>query len=58
MTLVTAVGSLLIAALSTADERVDKLPPEYKKWIEEEVVYIITDIERDVFCPLYDSGGA
>jgi len=29
-----------------------ELPPEYKKWIEEEVVYIITPKEREVFYQL------
>jgi GWxTD domain-containing protein len=52
LNLANAVGFVLVAALSSADERVDRLPPEYKKWLEEEVVYIITDIERDVFLEL------
>ena len=34
------------------DERVDRLPEELKTWLEEEVVYIITDRERDVFLNL------
>ena len=29
-----------------------KLPEEYRKWLEEEVVYIITPKERDVFLKL------
>lgn len=29
-----------------------KLPPKYKKWIEEEVVYIITPAEKEVFLKL------
>lgn len=28
------------------------LPPQFKKWLEEEVVYIITSIEKDVFLQL------
>jgi GWxTD domain-containing protein len=28
------------------------LPPQYRKWLEEEVVYIITNRERDVFLQL------
>ena len=30
----------------------DKLPPRYKQWLEEEVVYIIIPIEREVFLKL------
>jgi GWxTD domain-containing protein len=29
-----------------------QLPPQYKKWLDEEVVYIITPVERDVFLKL------
>ncbi|MCX6575716.1 MAG: GWxTD domain-containing protein, partial [Candidatus Aminicenantes bacterium] len=29
-----------------------QLPAQYKKWLEEEVVYIITPVERDVFLKL------
>lgn len=32
-----------------ADERVDRLPEEHRVWLEEEVVYIITEAEREVF---------
>ena len=32
-----------------ADERVESLPSQYRKWLEEEVVYIITDREKEVF---------
>jgi len=31
---------------------VKNLPPKYKKWLEEEVVYIITKAEREVFLQL------
>lgn len=44
--------ALLIAALpvaAVADERVDRLPEEHRVWLEEEVVYIITEAEREVF---------
>ena len=34
------------------DERLDKLSDEHRKWVEEEVVYIITDMEREVFLSL------
>ena len=42
----------LAAPLTFGDERVDKLSEELKKWLEEEVVYIITDREREVFLTL------
>ena len=44
--------ALLIAAVplpAAADERVDRLPEEHRVWLEEEVVYIITEAEREVF---------
>ena len=48
-----AIGLALLitgAALSaSADERVDRLPEEHRVWLEEEVVYIITEAEREVF---------
>jgi GWxTD domain-containing protein len=50
-----AIAFLLLAApagLSFADDRVEKLDPAHRKWLEEEVVYIITDRERDVFLSL------
>ena len=34
------------------DERLERLNPEHRKWLEEEVVYIILDRERDVFLTL------
>lgn len=33
-------------------ELIEKLPPQYRKWLVEEVVYIITKVERDVFLQL------
>lgn len=46
----SAVGLVLFAgALAGADERVDRLPEEHRVWLEEEVVYIITEAEREVF---------
>ena len=43
----------LSAALSAADKAdVNKLPPHFKKWLTEEVVYIISPRERDVFLQL------
>ena len=43
-----ALGLVLSAAL--ADK--SKLPERYQKWLDEEVVYIITPTERDVFLKL------
>ena len=43
---------LILAGQAGADDRLDRLPPEDRKWLEEEVVYIITDTERDVFLEL------
>ena len=42
-------ASLLAPSLTGADERVDRLPEEHRVWLEEEVVYIITEVEREVF---------
>ena len=39
-------------AASSADDRVEKLNPGHRKWLEEEVVYIITDKERETFLTL------
>ncbi|HEX9725481.1 MAG TPA: GWxTD domain-containing protein, partial [Vicinamibacteria bacterium] len=52
MTLLVFIALIALAGASFADERLDKLNPEHRKWIEEEVVYIITDQERDVFLSL------
>ena len=43
---------LVLVLLVAADERVDRLPEEYRNWIEKEVVYIIADKERDAFLDL------
>ena len=40
------------AAVLSADDRIDKLDPVHKKWFEEEVTYIITDQEKEVFLSL------
>jgi GWxTD domain-containing protein len=46
-----AVG---LAAASAPQKKVNPkdLPPEFRKWLEEDVVYIITPKERDVFLQL------
>ena len=47
---------LLIVAASTSsfaeDERLEKMSSEHRAWLEEEVVYINSDRERDVFLTL------
>ena len=48
-----SAGLVSLAAMlpfgAVADERVDRLPEEHRVWLEEEVVYIITEAEREVF---------
>lgn len=39
-------------SLWAKDERIERLSPEHRQWLEEEVVYIITERERDVFLSL------
>jgi GWxTD domain-containing protein len=39
----------LLGHAAGAEERLDKLTPEHRKWLEEEVVYIITNQEKEVF---------
>src|SRR5690606_25508692 len=48
--LAAAVLQLLPAAADK--ELVQKLPPQYRKWLTEDVVYIISPVERDVFLQL------
>jgi GWxTD domain-containing protein len=54
-----ALGLFLLAAVptqsvwaSSSDERLERLPEKDRKWLEEEVPYIITGVERDVFLDL------
>ncbi len=42
-------GIMVLAPLASADERVDRLNEEHTAWLESEVVYIITEHEREVF---------
>jgi GWxTD domain-containing protein len=42
----------LISGLDGASEQKKELPPVYKKWLEEEVVYIISPLEKQVFAKL------
>ena len=43
------VAGFLAGLLLAADKDKPVLPEKYKKWLDEEVVYIITSRERDVF---------
>jgi GWxTD domain-containing protein len=46
-------GLILASALSALpQDPVDSLPENHKKWLREEVVYIISEVERDVFLGL------
>jgi len=44
--------TLLLFPFLLYSKKKTELPPKYKKWIEEEVVYIITPKEREVFYQL------
>ena len=52
----TFLAILFLAAIPlpsrAEDDRLEKLSPEHRKWLVEEVVYIILDRERDVFLSL------
>jgi GWxTD domain-containing protein len=43
---------LAIALLALPQDRFDKLPEHHKKWLLEEVPYLISEVERDVFLGL------
>jgi len=45
------VSIVFLFVLEAAEKKKD-LPDRYKKWLEEEVVYIITSMEKDVFLRL------
>lgn len=52
-TLILIALLLLHSPLTIAQKKSPKdLPPQFKKWLEEEVVYIITSVEKDVFLQL------
>jgi GWxTD domain-containing protein len=40
------------AVAASADDRIDRLSDQHRKWIEQEVVYIISDREREAFLDL------
>ena len=46
------IGGLVLAALGAAQVRVRDLPAKYRTWLEEEVVYIITPQEKEIFLKL------
>ena len=48
---IAALLTLILALQAAAPQKVT-LPPTHKKWLEEEVVYLITPLERDVFLKL------
>ena len=39
-------------SLHSSKKSVQELPPHFRKWLEEEAVYIITDKEKDIFLQL------
>jgi GWxTD domain-containing protein len=55
---VVVIGLVLVCGLAvglspqTRKKSPKELPPQYRKWLEEDVVYIITSKERDVFLQL------
>jgi GWxTD domain-containing protein len=44
------------SAWASSDEREEKLPEPYRKWLQEEVTYIISSIERETFLTLSTEG--
>jgi GWxTD domain-containing protein len=48
------LGLILLAGILglTVDERIEKLPEQHRKWLLEEVPYVISEVERDVFLDL------
>jgi GWxTD domain-containing protein len=44
------------AAPPSADEREEKLPEPHRKWLREEVTYIISEVERETFLSLGTEG--
>ena len=49
---IVALGSVRLAAAAGNDDRVDRLDEKYRVWLEEEVNYIIADVEREAFLSL------
>ena len=46
------LGQAAPVAAQSERERLERLTPEHRAWVEEEVVYIITDAEREFFLTL------
>ncbi|HEY7816833.1 MAG TPA: GWxTD domain-containing protein, partial [Vicinamibacteria bacterium] len=44
--------TLLVAALFPSDERIERLPELHRNWLEKEVVYIISAVEKEAFLRL------
>src|ERR1700752_4707498 len=55
---ILAVTSFIAISSAWAgkDEREDKLPEPYRKWLKEEVPYIISNVERETFLSLTTEG--
>lgn len=49
LSLILIAAAIFYGSMKTEE---DKLPPRYKQWLDEEVVYIIVPIEREVFLKL------
>jgi GWxTD domain-containing protein len=50
--LALVLAALAVPAVLRADDRLDRLSPAHRSWLERDVVYIITDREREVFLSL------
>ena len=42
-------AAIFVAGTLFADERVDRLTPEQRKWLEQDALYLITDVEKESF---------
>ena len=50
--LIALLFLILWPGFTPADERVERLPERFRKWLEEEVVYIISEREKEFFLDL------
>ncbi len=48
-TALALLAATLVATALLADERIDRLTPEQRTWLEQDAVYLITDIEKESF---------
>jgi GWxTD domain-containing protein len=53
--LIAAISLALTSTVSAQDDRLARLPEEFRSWLEDDVAYIITEKERDVFLSLETS---